>query len=90
MVGCLPDPGRRISRGWIETGRGKVSRLKTLLSFLEVAVPEPLAYQEAVGFRITEAAHKSDLQELRPWRASPQLSPSPQPFPARGQKELNL
>ena len=47
-----------IKRGWIEAGRDRVSRLKALLAFLEVAVPEPLAYQEAVGFRITEAAQK--------------------------------
>ena len=47
-----------IKRGWIEAGRDKISRLKALLAFLEVAVPEPLAYQEAVGFRITEAAQK--------------------------------
>ena len=47
-----------IKRGWINAGRDKISRLKALLAFLEVAVPEPLAYQEAVGFRITEAAQK--------------------------------
>ena len=47
-----------IKRGWIEAGRDRISRLKALLAFLEVAVPEPLAYQEAVGFRITEAAQK--------------------------------
>ena len=47
-----------VKRGWIKAGRDKVSRLQALLSFLEVAVPEPLAIQEAVGFRITEAAQK--------------------------------
>ena len=47
-----------VKRGWIEAGRDKISRLKALLTFLEVAVPEPLAYQEAVGFRITEAAQQ--------------------------------
>ena len=47
-----------IKRGWISAGRDKISRLKALLTFLEVAVPEPFAYQEAVGFRITEAAQK--------------------------------
>lgn len=47
-----------IKRGWIKAGRDKISRLKALLAFLEVAVPEPLAYQEAVGFRITEAAQQ--------------------------------
>ena len=45
-----------IKRGWITAGRDKISRLKALLAFLEVAVPEPLAYQEAIGFRITDAA----------------------------------
>ena len=47
-----------IKRGWIKADRDKISRLKALLAFLEVAVPEPLAYQEAVGFRITEAAQQ--------------------------------
>ena len=47
-----------IKGGWIKAGRDKVSRLKALLAFLEVAVPEPRAIQEAVGFRITEAAQK--------------------------------
>ncbi|MGQ4810321.1 hypothetical protein NKDENANG_03778 [Candidatus Entotheonellaceae bacterium PAL068K] len=47
-----------IRRGWIEAGLDKISRLKALLAFLEVAVPEPFAYQEAVGFRITPAAQK--------------------------------
>ena len=47
-----------IQRGWITAARDKVSRLKALLAFLGVAVPAPLAYQEAVGFRITEAAQK--------------------------------
>ena len=36
-----------IKRGWITAGRDKVGRLKALLAFLEVAVPEPRAYQEA-------------------------------------------
>ena len=47
-----------IKRGWIEADRDKISRLQALLTFLEVAIPEPLAIQEAVGFRITEAAQK--------------------------------
>ena len=47
-----------IKRGWIKAGADRVSRLKALLAFLEVAVPQPLAYQEAVGFRITEAAQE--------------------------------
>ena len=47
-----------IQRGSIKAGRDKIGRWKALLSFLEVALPEPLAIQEAVGFRITEAAQK--------------------------------
>ena len=47
-----------IKRGWIEAGRDKASKLKALLSFLEVASVQPKVYQEAVGFRITEAAQQ--------------------------------
>ena len=47
-----------IKRGWITAGRDRISRLKALLTFLEVAVPEPVAYQEAIGFRITDAAQR--------------------------------
>ena len=47
-----------IKRGWIEAGRDKPSRLKALLSYFEVASIEPRVYQEAVGFRITEAAQR--------------------------------
>ena len=45
-----------IRRGWIEAGRDKASRLRALINFFEVASIEPKLYQEAVGFRITEAA----------------------------------
>lgn len=50
--------GEMIKRGWIEAGRDKVSRLRALLRFMGVAVAEPRAYQQAVGFRITEAARQ--------------------------------
>ena len=45
-----------IKRGWVEAGRDKASRLRALINFFEVASIEPKVYQEAVGFRITEAA----------------------------------
>lgn len=47
-----------IKRGWIEAGRDKGSRLKALLAFFEVASIQPKVYQEAIGFRITEAAQR--------------------------------
>lgn len=47
-----------LKRGWIDADRDKLSRLKALMSFLGVAVAEPRAYYEAVGFRITEAAER--------------------------------
>ena len=57
-----------IKRGWIEAEQDKPSRLKALLSFLGVAVGEPRAYQQAVGFRITEAAQrKVSLGALAVW-----------------------
>ena len=57
-----------IKRGWIEAGRDKPSRLKALLSFLGTAVVEPRAYQQAVGFRITEAAQRNfSLGALAVW-----------------------
>ena len=60
--------GDMIKRGWIEAGRDRAGRLKALMSFLGVAVPEPRAYQQAVGFRITEAAQrKVSLGALAVW-----------------------
>ena len=57
-----------IKRGWIEAGRDKASRVKALMSFLEVASLEPRVYQEAVGFRITDAAReKISLGALATW-----------------------
>ena len=57
-----------IKRGWIKAGRDRASRLKALMSFLGVAVAEPRAYQQAVGFRITEAAgRKVSLGALAVW-----------------------
>ena len=57
-----------IKRGWIEVGRDKASRLKALMGFFEVASIQPRVYQEAVGFRITEAAQrKVSLGALAVW-----------------------
>ena len=57
-----------IKRGWIKAGRDRAGRLKALMSFLGVAVAEPRAYQQAVGFRITEAAQrKVSLGALAVW-----------------------
>ncbi len=48
-----------MERGWIEAGRDKASRVKSLLSFFGVASIKPRVCQEAIGFRITEAARQS-------------------------------
>jgi HTH-type transcriptional regulator/antitoxin HigA len=47
-----------VKRGWLEAGQDKLGKLKALLTFLAVADAEPRLYQEAVGFRITEAAQQ--------------------------------
>ncbi|MYB77113.1 MAG: ImmA/IrrE family metallo-endopeptidase [Chloroflexi bacterium] len=57
-----------IKRGWLEAGRDKPSRLQALLNFLGVANAEPRVYQNAVGFRITEAAQeKVSIGALAAW-----------------------
>ena len=57
-----------IKQGWIEAGRDKPSRVRALMSFLGVASIEPSLYQEAVGFRITNAAReKISLGALGAW-----------------------
>ena len=57
-----------IKRGWMDAGRDKASRVRALMSFLEVASLEPRVYQEAVGFRITDAAReKVSLGALATW-----------------------
>ena len=57
-----------IKRGWLEAGRDKPSRLEALLGFLGVADAEPRVYQNAVGFRITEAAQeKVSMGALAAW-----------------------
>lgn len=48
-----------IKRQWIEAGRDKASRLNALQFFLGADVAEPRVYQEAVGYRVTEAALKN-------------------------------
>ena len=57
-----------IDRGWIQAGGDRLSKLKALLSFLGVAVAEPRAYQQAAGFRMTEAAQNQvSLGALAVW-----------------------
>lgn len=47
-----------MKRGWIQAKQDRLSKLEALLSFLGVASAEPRAYQQAVGFRMTEAAQR--------------------------------
>ena len=57
-----------IKRRWIKAGRDKPSRLEALMNFLGVADAEPQVYQNAVGFRITEAAQqKVSMGALAVW-----------------------
>ena len=57
-----------IKRRWIKAGRDKPSRLEALMNFLGVADAEPKVYQNAVGFRITEAAQqKVSMGALAAW-----------------------
>ena len=60
--------GEMVKRGWIEAGKDRRSRLEALLRFLGVASAEPRVYQEAVGFRVTEAARsRVSLGSLGVW-----------------------
>ena len=60
--------GEMTKRGWIQTKQDKPSRLKALMEFLGIAVAEPQAYQQAIGFRITDAAQrKISLGALAVW-----------------------
>ena len=53
---------------WIATVRDKASKVKALMNFLGVANVEPRTYQQAVGFRVTEAARtKVSLGALTVW-----------------------
>ena len=55
-------------RGWIESETTRISKLDALAKFFGTALPEPSAYQEAVGFRMTEAARKKvSLGALAAW-----------------------
>ena len=47
-----------VKRGWLPAGQDAESKAKALLDFLGVASAAPRVYQEAVGFRITEAAQR--------------------------------
>ena len=57
-----------LKRGWIHAGPDRPSKLTALMNFLGVAVAEPKTFQEAVGFRIAEAARqKVSLGALAVW-----------------------
>ena len=57
-----------LKRGWIEAGRDSLSRLKALTSFLGRTRPEPGALQNAIAYRITEAAQRNvSLGALEVW-----------------------
>lgn len=57
-----------IKIGWIEAGRDRATRLKALLSFFGIASIQPNVCQEAIGFRITQAAQrKVSLGALAAW-----------------------
>lgn len=55
-------------RGWIKAGLDNPGKVKALQMFLGMAVVEPRAYTEAIGFRITQAAQqKVSLGALSVW-----------------------
>lgn len=57
-----------IRRGWMERGLERTEKLQALLFFLEVAVPEPRAYQQAVGFQVPKgASNRISLGALSVW-----------------------
>ncbi len=57
-----------LKRGWIEAGRDRLSRMNAVMSFLGVAVAEPKAFHNAIGFRVTEAAKREvSLGALAVW-----------------------
>ena len=57
-----------VRRRWIEPAKDRLGKLDALAKFFGVALPEPNTYQEAVGFRMTEAARKKvSLGALAAW-----------------------
>ena len=57
-----------IRRGWMEKGLDRTEKLQALLLFLEVAVPEPRAFQQAIGFQVPEtASNRVSLGALSVW-----------------------
>ena len=57
-----------VRRKWIEPAKDRLSKLDALAKFFGVALPEPNTYQEAVGFRMTEAARETvSLGALAAW-----------------------
>lgn len=47
-----------IKRGWLSPAQDAESKIQALRDFLGVTTIEPAVYQDAVGFRITEAARR--------------------------------
>ena len=57
-----------IRRGWLKKGLEKTEKLQALLYFLQVAVPEPQAYHQAIGFQVPKAAsNRVSLGALSVW-----------------------
>ena len=64
-----------LRRGWIEAESARISKLDALAKFFGAAIPEPKAYQEAAGFRMTEAARNNvSLGALAVWLRKGELS----------------
>ena len=64
-----------LRRGWIEAASARISKLDALAKFFGAAIPEPKAYQEAAGFRMTEAARNNvSLGALAVWLRKGELA----------------
>lgn len=57
-----------IRRGWMQKGLERTEKLQALAFFLQVAVPEPRAYQQAIGFQVPKAvSNRISLGALSVW-----------------------
>ena len=57
-----------VKLGWLQATRSKRNRLEALAGFFGNPAPQPSAFQEAVGFRMTDAArNKVSLGALAAW-----------------------
>ena len=71
---------RMINLGWIQAGRDRLDRMNALLNFLGTSTAEPKIYQQAIGFRITEAAQrKISLGALSVWLRKGELEAQSMP-----------